>query len=529
MTKPGTPLLILLVTLIVTLGLGAMVMRWNTNPLPAASSQHAATTSPATRPASENTAQRNDAALLLYCAANMKNAVTQVAREYEKEFGRRVELQFGGSGTLLSNIRLTQVGDLFIAADESYTDIAKKENLIDETIPLAVQKPVIAVKKGNPKNIRGLSDVVRDDVAMGLANPEAASIGAVTKQMLSKSEDWDRVSAAARTRGVFKPTVNDIAGDVKIGTIDAAIVWDATVRQPEFRDALDAVEIDNADAFKVRVTVSVLRNSTHPVQALHFARYLNAKDRGAPVFTKLGFAPVEADEWSERPQVLLFSGAVNRVAIQDTLKAFEQREGAEITTVYNGCGILNGQLKMGEKPDAYMTCDGSFMRGVESGYLSEISVSRTDIVIATRKGNPHSIKTVKDLVRDGLKIGVANERQSTLGTLTVVMLDDMGIKDDLMKNVVVQTPTADLLVTQIRAGALDAAIVYRATTVKSGDELVVLPIDHPGAKAVQTVAIARGTKYPQLVSRLIASIRSAESGKRFSGAGFEFLTEAPAK
>lgn len=528
MTKPGTPLLIVMVTLIVTLGLGAMVMRWNTNPPPTAP-QQTTTTSPTTRPASKNTAKQSETALLLYCAANMKNAVTQVARDYEKEFGRRVELQFGGSGTLLGNIRLTRVGDLFIAADESYTDIAKKENLIDETIPLAVQKPVIAVKKGNPKNIRGLADVLRDDVAMGLANPEAASIGAITKQMLSKSNEWDRVSAAARARGVFKPTVNDIAADVKIGTIDAAIVWDATVRQPEFRDAMEAIDIEGGDAFKVRVTVSVLRNSAHPAQALHFARYLNAKDRGAPVFAKLGFSPVEADEWSERPRVLLFSGAVNRIAIADTLKEFERRENAEITTVYNGCGILNGQLKMGEKPDAYMTCDGSFMRGVESGFLPEISVSRTDIVIATRKGNPHGIKTVKDLAREGLKIGVANERQSTLGTLTVVVLDDMGIKDDLMKNVVVQTPTADLLVTQLRAGALDAAIVYRANTVKSGDELAVLPIDHPGAKAVQTLALARGTKFPQLLSRLIASIRSAESGKRFTGAGFEFLAEAPAK
>lgn len=508
MHKPGTPLVVLGITLAATLGLGVMLSRWNANP-PVAG------------------APPGGGSLLVYCAANMKNAATQVARDYEREFRRRVDLQFGGSGTLLANIRLTHVGDLFIAADESYSDIARQEGLVAESLPLARQQPVIAVRRGNPRNVRGLADLLRDDVAVGLANPEAASIGALTRRMLSRSNDWDRVAAAARTRGVFKPTVNDIAGDVKIGTIDAAIVWDSTVRQPEFRDALDAVEIDGADAFQARVTASVLRSSAHQTEALHFARYLNARDRGAPVFAALGFTPVEGDEWSDRPTLLLFSGAVNRLAIEETVEAFERRENVEITTVYNGCGILNGQLKMGETPDAYVTCDASFMRGVEAGFFPAISVSQTDIVIATRPGNPLGIRTAADLARAGLKLGVANPRQSALGAITATVLDALGLEDDVMKNVVVQAPTCDLLLTQLRAGDLDAVIVYRANTAKAAGEMDTVPIDHPTAKAVQTVALARGTKYPQLAARLIAAIRSAESARRFTAAGFEFLGDEP--
>jgi len=39
------------------------------------------------------------------------------------------------------------------------------------------------------------------------------------------------VEAVNKHTTVFKPTVNDLANDVKIGTVDAAIVWDATVKQ----------------------------------------------------------------------------------------------------------------------------------------------------------------------------------------------------------------------------------------------------------------------------------------------------------
>ncbi|MBM3891286.1 MAG: hypothetical protein FJ388_19410, partial [Verrucomicrobia bacterium] len=42
--------------------------------------------------------------VFVYCAAGMKPVVDRVAKDYEKELGGRIEIQYGGSGTLLSNI-----------------------------------------------------------------------------------------------------------------------------------------------------------------------------------------------------------------------------------------------------------------------------------------------------------------------------------------------------------------------------------------------------------------------------------------
>lgn len=518
-----TPGLFLLAVVLVTAGLGLLLLKGTVGKKPAGPATTTGTTS------SDAGRQPSSTKLLLYCAAGIANPVTAVAKDYQEEFGVQVDIQFGGSGMLLSNLRVVRQGDLFLAADSSYLDIARQVGLVEEAIPLAQMRPVIAVRKGNPRSIRAVEDLVRPEVLLALANPEAASIGEQSKLLLTRMGKWELVEAAARERGVFKPTVNEVATDVKLGTVDAGIVWDATIRQKDYVDDLEAIELENSAAFVKEITIGVLLSAAQPARALHFARYLGAREKGLPVFARMGFTPVEGDAWADRPTILLYAGAVNRLAIQDTLLAFEQREGVEITTVFNGCGILNGQIKLGEKPDVYLTCDATFMKGVEERFLPYLTITETDMVILVAKGNPKGIRSPKDLSQAGLKLGVANEQQSTLGALTTRLLKEQGIYDAVWKNVVATTPTADLLVNQIRTGSLDAVIVYQANAVFVRQEMETIPMDLPMAKAVQSFAIGKASGNRHLVGRLFDSIRSAPSQLRFGRAGFRWLESSDKK
>src|SRR5437588_12260181 len=51
--------------------------------------------------------------LLVYCAANLKVPVEEVARDYRKAYGIGIQLQFGGSQTQLTNAEISHRGDLF--------------------------------------------------------------------------------------------------------------------------------------------------------------------------------------------------------------------------------------------------------------------------------------------------------------------------------------------------------------------------------------------------------------------------------
>ena len=61
---------------------------------------------------------------------------------------------------MLAQIELSGKGDVFIPGEELYIEIAKKKKLISgEPLIIAYWMPVILVQKGNPKNIRNLSDL----------------------------------------------------------------------------------------------------------------------------------------------------------------------------------------------------------------------------------------------------------------------------------------------------------------------------------------------------------------------------------
>ncbi|MCD6052014.1 MAG: hypothetical protein K0Q55_3432, partial [Verrucomicrobia bacterium] len=87
--------------------------------------------------ASQNSATRPT--LVVYCAAGLKKPVEVIAKQFQAEEGVEVQLQFGGTGTLLSQIRVAKQGDMFIAADDGSLNDAKKFDVIREVLPLVHQ------------------------------------------------------------------------------------------------------------------------------------------------------------------------------------------------------------------------------------------------------------------------------------------------------------------------------------------------------------------------------------------------------
>jgi len=455
---------------------------------------------------------------MVYCAAGVKKPVETAAEAYRKEFGVAVSLQYGGTGALLSAIRVAKSGDLLIAADDGSVADAQRLGLIREVVPLAKQRPVIAVAKGNPKSIRALDDLLRDGVRFALANPESASIGRTVRRALAGR--WERFSARAL---VLKPTVMDIAGDVALGAVDAAIVWDATAAQFA---GLETVRVPEFEKVDENVSATVVATCAQPAAALRFARYLAAPEKGALIFAASGFRPAGGDKWSVTPTLVFYSGGVNRPAIQQTLKEFADREGVDLTTVFNGCGILCAQMRAMAKtpdakiPDAYYACDVCFVPPVADLYPESVVLTEADIMLAVAKGNPKNLRTLLDLARPGLKIGVCNSQQSTLGYMTKGMLKETGLLDSVMKNVCSQVPTADLLVNQLRTGSLDAAIVYDVNAKPAAAHIDTIPIKHAGAKAAQPFAVAAKSPNAQLARRLLAFLRAHR--ERFEKAGFRW-------
>ena len=112
-----------------------------------------------------------------------------------------------------------------------------------------------------------------------------------------------------------------------------------------------------------------------------------------------GFRVSGGDLWADVPELSVFAGSMLRPAIDETITAFEEREGVRVSRVYNGCGILVAQMKGGQVPDAYFACDTEFMEQVPDLFPEPVDVSQNELVILVQKGNPHNIGSLRDLTQ----------------------------------------------------------------------------------------------------------------------------------
>jgi ABC-type molybdate transport system substrate-binding protein len=403
---------------------------------------------------------------------------------------------------------------------------------------------VIAVRKDNPKRIASLEDLLADDVLVAVANAEQAAVGKATRQRLSAivagdTNRWAQLERhiTERKLGVFKPTVNDVASDVKLGSVDAGFVWDSTVAMPTFRDELLAITVPELEGEPDLVSVCVLNSSRRPTAALKFARYLAARDRGLPVFEQYGLRPVEGDVWVERPEITFFCGAVNRRAVEPIITDFQNREDCVVNTIYDGCGILTSRMKTieGQRqaqgfPDVYMACDVYYLENVKQWFQEAANVSDTEIVMAVPKGSA-KVQSLNDLIKPGIRVAVGEPDQCTIGALTRRLLAKEGLYDALKEKqkqegeVVVEKSSSALLVPDVVTGHVDVAVAYITDVMASRDKVDVLPIDSSLNLAIQPFSIARNSDHKYLVRRLFRRI--AESPKAFEDVGFHFRLNEP--
>src|SRR5262249_46315470 len=241
------------------------------------------------------------------------------------------------------------------------------------------------------------------------------------------------------------------------------------------------------------------------------------------------------DPWAGgEPVLTVYAGAMLRPAIEQTLDEFAQREGIprkNVRCVYNGCGILVGQMKTGQRPDAFFACDASFMKQAKDLdlFLDAGARSTNRLVILVHKGNPLKVRSIRDLKRDGLRVGVGNEHQCAMGVLTQEALRQAGVRGGVRKNVVVESATGDALVNQMLAAPskLDAVIAYVSNPRKAGDRLEAVPIDLPCALATQPIALGKDSRFKHLAGRLRRALLAPASRQRFEEAGFGW--KAPAR
>lgn len=229
------------------------------------------------------------AEIQVFVAASNRAVIEEISRNYTRETGQRVVLQFGASQTLLTQMEIGRSGDLFLPADDSYLDVANEKGLIDDIFPIATMRIGLAVKKGNPRDIRGLdsllqpSSLSRPGVRLVQATPDAAAIGKLTREVLLPLGRWPDIE---RCTMAFRANVNEVANDIRLGVADTGFIYDAMlstypdlewIELPEFRETVS------------HVSIGVIRKTASRDAAHRFIRYVTSPESGLKVYRRYGF------------------------------------------------------------------------------------------------------------------------------------------------------------------------------------------------------------------------------------------------
>jgi len=172
----------------------------------------------------------NAESLLVYCGAGMRKPMDEIGLLFEEENGISINYNYAGSNTLLSQMELTQKGDIYMPGATYYFDVAREKGFTDYEQLIAYHVPVIAVPKENPANISSLDDLTKPGVKVILGDSKAVAIGNLGDTLLKENGIYEDVEKNVVARGA---TVNELIVYVSMDQADASIIWEDLVVNSE--------------------------------------------------------------------------------------------------------------------------------------------------------------------------------------------------------------------------------------------------------------------------------------------------------
>jgi molybdate transport system substrate-binding protein len=145
---------------------------------------------------------------------------------------------------------------------------------------------------------------------------------------------------------------------------------------------------------------------------------------------------------------------------------------------FAGSDQLALQIRQGAPADLFAAASPKSTQLLYRDGLVErpVTFAKNRLIVIVPESNPAGIHSVYDLRRSGVKI-VIGDQGVPIGSYTRQLLDSLGIKDAVLRNVVSQETDVKGIVAEVVLGEADAGFVYRtdAKPVSARVQKIFLP------------------------------------------------------
>ena len=237
--------------------------------------------------------------------------------------------------------------------------------------------------------------------------------------------------------------------------------------------------------------------------------------------------PTEPVTETEKVELLVYSGAGLKKAMEEIKTEFEQDHDVTVSYVYAGSAQLISQIETSGKGDVFTAGSQSSYKILNEKGLAEEShlVAHHTPVIAVPKGNPANITSLEDLTKTGVRVVLGDPEANAIGETAKNLFEKNNIVG-VDANVVSLTSTVNEIIVALKAGNADAAIITQDGAVqnKADLDMIEIPADQ-NIDQIIPICVLKITTNHELAQEFVDFVASDEGKAIFEKHGFAPYTE----
>ncbi len=263
--------------------------------------------------------------LVLYLAGNQFMVMEELIQDFQKQHpevatvfcetippGQIFKGQILQQGEIAGQ-KIAQNPDIFASVNKNHLVQLKGKGLMQDHMIYTHNKLELMVAAGNPKNIKGVEDLGRDDLVQSHPNPLTEGIFKFYgSEMLKDAGLYDKVTADQKCKSCWAVPGKtwftsrhhrETPDRIESGEADVGIVWTTEVVHAKAEGRrIDGVGIPaplNKES-KVGYAIGKLKTGRNQENADKYLAYL-ATDRAQDIYAKYGFGRASTEERQLKP------------------------------------------------------------------------------------------------------------------------------------------------------------------------------------------------------------------------------------
>lgn len=219
--------------------------------------------------------------LTISVATSLLNPINEIVKEYENKNNIKVNVNYGSSGTLKTQIENGADVCAYFSANEKFMNELVEENIVKEDeIKVPISNSLVLIKSDKCNyNIKGLEDILKYDVTMAIGQVDTVPAGQYAKESLEKLNIFNKI----KDKLVYGKDVSAVKNYVETNEVDLGIVYKSD--SLDLKNSKVIIEVPKDLHEEINYTLAPINSNKDSKKIVDFINSKYSKD----ILRKYGF------------------------------------------------------------------------------------------------------------------------------------------------------------------------------------------------------------------------------------------------